>query len=108
LAFQGCNQAVIYYLPGTTGWSSSFGGRPTVFWNPRILTTVGSFGMEAGQFSFTITGTSNLVIVVQASMDLGNPVWTPVGTNTLTGGSFHFSDPQWTNHPTRLYRLRSP
>jgi hypothetical protein len=27
-------KATIYYLPGTTGWSHSFGGRPTAVWNP--------------------------------------------------------------------------
>jgi hypothetical protein len=28
-------------------------------------------------------------------------------TNTLTGGSSCFSDPQWRNYPRRLYRLRA-
>ena len=51
---------------------------------------------------------SGLVIVVEASADLANPFWTPVGTNTLTGGSSYFSDPEWTNYPARFYRLRSP
>ena len=48
------------------------------------------------------------LIVVEATADLANPVWTPVGTNTLTGGSSYFSDPQWTNYLARFYRLRSP
>jgi hypothetical protein len=64
--------------------------------------------VPAGQFGFTITGANNLVIVVEASTNLANPAWIPVGTNTLTGGSFYFSDPRWTNHPARFYRLRSP
>jgi hypothetical protein len=67
-----------------------------------------SFGVRTNRFGFTILGTSNLVIVVEACTNLANPVWTPVGTNTLTGGSSYFSDSQWTNYPTRLYRLRSP
>ena len=29
-------------------------------------------------------------------------------TCTLTNGSIYFSDPDWTNHPTRFYRIRSP
>ena len=28
--FDGDNHATVYYLPGTTGWGSTFGGRPTV------------------------------------------------------------------------------
>ncbi len=65
------------------------------------------FGVQTNSFGFTINGTSNLVIVVEASANLANPVWSPLATNTLTGGSSYFSDPQWTNHPGRFYRLRS-
>jgi hypothetical protein len=46
--------------------------------------------------------------VVEACTDLGAPVWTPLGTNTLTGGSSYFSDPQWINYSGRFYRLRPP
>ena len=31
--FEGDNNAAIYYLSGTTGWGTTFGGRPTVLWN---------------------------------------------------------------------------
>ena len=30
------------------------------------------------------------------------------GTITRTGGSSYFSDPDWTNYPSRFYRLRGP
>jgi hypothetical protein len=29
-------------------------------------------------------------------------------TGTLTNGSIYFSDPDWTNHPGRFYRIRFP
>jgi len=29
-------------------------------------------------------------------------------TLTITNGSVAFSDPAWTNYPTRFYRVRSP
>ena len=45
---------------------------------------------------------------MEASANLTNPIWSPVGTNTLNGGSSYFSDLQWTNYPGRFYRLRSP
>ena len=95
-------------MAGLRGWDSMFGGRPAVLWNPQVLSSDASFGVRAGQFGFIITGTSGLVVVVEASTDLANPVWTKVGTNTLTGGSSYFSDPQWTNYPSRFYRLRLP
>jgi hypothetical protein len=28
--------ATVYYLSGTTGWGKTFGGRPTVLWNPPV------------------------------------------------------------------------
>ena len=34
--------------------------------------------------------------------------WSPVATNTLTGGSSCFSDPQCTNYPARFYRHSMP
>jgi hypothetical protein len=106
--FGGDNKTTVYYLPGTTNWGSTFAGRPTVLWNPRAQTSGGSFGVRTNRFGFPITGTSNLVIVVEACTDLANRSWSPVSTNTLTGGSSYFSDPQWTNYPARFYRLRSP
>ena len=104
----GAENAVIYYLPETYGWYPTFGGRPTVLWNPQAQTSDASFGVRTNQFGFTLFWAGDRVIVVEASTDLINPVWSPVGTNTLTAGSSHFSDPQWTNHPSRFYRLRSP
>jgi hypothetical protein len=100
--------ATIYYLPGTTGWGASFGDIPTVLWNPQVQTGDGSFGVQANQFGFNITGTAGLVIVVEACTNPANSSWLPVGTNTLTAGSSYFGDEQWMNYPARFYRLRSP
>jgi hypothetical protein len=106
-------KAIVYYLPGTTGWGSTLSGYPTVLWNPQAQTDDGSFGIQTNQFGFNITGSSNLVIVVEASTSLASPVWSPVSTNTLntfigTNGTSYFSDPQWTNYPERFYSFRSP
>ncbi len=98
----------VYYLPGTTGWDATFAGRPPVLWNPLAQTGDGSFGVRTNQFGFNVTGSSNLVIVVEGCTNLFNSDWQPVQTNTLTTGSAYFSDPQWTNYPGRFYRLRSP
>jgi hypothetical protein len=107
--FQGDNMTV-YYLPGTTGWIafSTDTGLTPVLWNPLIQTGDGSFGVRSNQFGFNITGTTNIPIVVEACTNLANPVWTPLQTVTLTNGSFYFSDPQWTNYPSRYFRISSP
>jgi hypothetical protein len=96
-------------LPGTTGWAefSTNTGVPTALWTPPYpLILNGSVGMLNNQFGFTISWATNVPVVVEASADLSNPVWTPIATNTLTGGASYFSDPQWTNYPARFYRLK--
>jgi hypothetical protein len=105
------DNATIYYLPGMTGWvafsADNITGLPVVLWNPQVQTG-GGFGVLDNQFGFNITGTTNIPVVVEACTNLANPLWSPVSTNTLTGGSSYFSDPQWTNYPCRFYRLSSP
>ena len=103
--------ATVYYLPGTTGWGATFDGRPTAQWflpNPMILQNSPSYGVQTNSFGFIISWATNIPVVVEACTDLVNATWSPVATNTLTGGSSYFSDPQWTNYPNRFYRLRSP
>jgi len=108
--FDRTDNATVYYLPGTTGWGSTFGGRPTALWslpNPLVLASGTGLGVQTNGFGFTISWAANIDVVVEASTDLANPSWIPLKTNILTGGSSYFSDPQWTNFPGRFYRLRS-
>jgi hypothetical protein len=77
-----------------------------------------NLGVVSNQFGFNITGSSNLVIIVEACTDLANPVWVMLSTNTLTptstdtntptGGASTFTDPQSSSYPGRFYRFRAP
>ena len=99
--------ATAYYLPGTTGWGTNYGGLPTTLWAPLILNNTPGFGVQSNGFGFTVSWAANLAVVVEASPTLSNPSWSPLATNNLVGGSFYFSDPQWTKYPSRFYRVRS-
>jgi hypothetical protein len=103
--FDGDGAAVVYYLPGTTGWSASFDGLPTALWLPYVQTSDTNFGVRANGFGFTILWANGQRVVVQASTNLINPVWSPVGTNIFNGVSSVFRDLQWTNYSRRFYRL---
>jgi hypothetical protein len=35
--FHGDTNATVYYLPGTTGWGATYGGRPTALWPPPTI-----------------------------------------------------------------------
>ena len=102
------DKATAYYLPGTTGWGATFGGLPTALWIPQLETTDSQFGLKTNAFGFSVNWASGRTVVVEASTDLANPIWSPVQTNNLTGGAFYFADPQWTNHSKRFYRIRWP
>ena len=59
----------IYYLPETTGWRATSDGLPAVLWNPLPQ----NLGVYTNQLGFTITGSSNLVIVVEACTNQAIP-----------------------------------
>jgi hypothetical protein len=104
----GATEPTVYYLPGTTDWGLTFGGRPTALWKPQTQNANASFGVQTNQFGFDIAWTSGQSVVVEACTNAANSVWTPLQTNTLTGDSVYFSDPQWTNYSSRFYRIRWP
>jgi len=109
--FYNALNVTVYYLPGTTGWGTTFADRPTALWwllSPVILAFPPGFGVLSNGFGFTISWATNTSVVVEACTSLTNPIWSSLGTNTLTDGWSYFSDPDWTNHPARFYRLRSP
>lgn len=112
-AFQYSGASTVYELPGTTGWTAftaatGLSATPWLLPNPAILNIEPNFGTRTNNFGFTISWATNTSMVVEACTNLINPVWLPVATNSLTAGTFYFSDPQWTNYPRRYYRLRSP
>lgn len=109
LAFQNASLVTIYRLPDATGWGSSFGGRPTMIWDPMIVTDDSEFGFdEEGGFGFNISAAIDLTAVVQSSDDFTGAIWTDLGTVTLEDGIVFFLDPNATESSIRFYRLRMP
>jgi hypothetical protein len=104
--FSDDNYTTVYYFPGTTGWGPFFANRPTALWNAQVQP--GSFGIQTNQFGFNITGSSNLVIVIEASTNLANPTWFPLQTNILNGDPLYFTDPQRAIYNNRFYRVTWP
>lgn len=100
LTFERC-EATVYYLPGRTGWGSTFEGRPAVLWNPEFEKITVN---DAGTVSCTVTGTKNIPIFVEACSDLDGGIWTPLGTLTTLGssGTHTFTDAASTR---RFYRI---
>jgi len=99
---------IVYYLPGTTGWGSTYAGVPAVLWNPQIQTSDASFGVRLNGFGFNIAGTADIPFVIEGCASGVAGSWVPVQSGTLTNGLVYFNDPQWRHYPNRLYRIRSP
>ena len=53
-------RATLYYLAGTTGWSSNYGGYTDILWNPQAQTGDAFFGVRTNRFGFNITGSSHV------------------------------------------------
>ncbi len=108
--FSSGEHPTVYYLPEATNWDAfaTSTGFTTVLWNPEIQNISTTFGGSSNLFGFNITGTANLVVVVEANADLASSTWAPVGTNTLTGGSSDFSDPNTGSYDQRFYRIHNP
>lgn len=99
-----------YYLPGQGVAPPPLGitGLPTAPWRPQAQTADGSFGFQANQFGFNISWASGWTVEVDACTDLTQAAWSPVDTITITNGLSYFGDSQWTNYPSRFYRLSWP
>jgi hypothetical protein len=107
-AFPGSTNATVYYLPGKSGWGSTFGGRPTALWLPTVASGDGSFGVRSNGFGFNVNWTSGQRVVVEASPDPASAVWVPISTNVLSSDSLYVSDPSWAGFTRRFYRIHSP
>jgi hypothetical protein len=108
-AFDGSFEVTVYYLPGTTGWSGTYAGRPAALWLPSVNTEPTTFGIHSNQFGFTINWANGMTTIIEACNSLSDPDWFPVSTNIVSmHGTAQFSDFSWTNHPARFYRVRWP
>jgi hypothetical protein len=103
--------AVVYDLPGTTGWDdfSSATGLPVATLAlpyPVILAFEPDFGPQPGGFSFDISWALNEPVVVEAATSLADPTWKALATIT-PDGVLTFTDSQSADFPQRFYRVHS-
>ncbi|MFA7172642.1 MAG: leucine-rich repeat protein [Kiritimatiellia bacterium] len=100
--------ATVYYSANSGDWSTTFGGRPTLLWNPTIQYDT-AFGFAPDGFGFNISGTANIPVKVEATTNLASHIWTPVTNATLNSfGSLFVTDPASCSLPARFYRIVWP
>jgi hypothetical protein len=79
--FDYANSATVYYLPGTTGWGATFGGRPTQLWYP------GAPAITAHPQSQAVQTGGAVSFNVGASGGFLSYQWQLNGTNLADGGT---------------------
>jgi uncharacterized repeat protein (TIGR03803 family) len=90
-------------LYGTTenGGTNSAGTLFSVKISPEISAISATNG-----FSFSVSGYSNQIVVIEASSNVEAGSWFPLETNVIGAGPISVSDLNWSNFPQRFYRLR--
>lgn len=99
---------IIYRRPDSTGWGTTFGGKLVSLYITEQLEISANCGVQSNNFTFNITGLRGAPFVLEVCPDLFSDTWTPLLTSNLTELVYTFSDSQWTNYPTRYYRVHSP
>ena len=108
--FAGDTKAVVYYLPGTSGWDdfSSNANISTKLWTPKIQACAMVHNGGTNMFGFNIDWAAGQTVVVEVCTNWLESRWEPIQTNTLPTDSQYFSEPNLQNCAVRCYRIRSP
>jgi len=98
--FDEADNVTVYYLPGTTGWGSTFGGRPTAMWLPLMLDLPS--GPPSTQLILHTTSPAPSQVRVQRSTNLIH--WQDWQTVTKAAGPSTLQDAEAGTTPNRFYR----
>jgi hypothetical protein len=66
----------------------------------------GNLAFKSQQFQLTLVGPVGSNVVIYANTNLATQNWVPLETNSLTIGSFIFTDALASNYPSRFYRAK--
>ncbi|MCX6879917.1 MAG: leucine-rich repeat protein [Verrucomicrobia bacterium] len=98
--FYGDDNVTVYYLPGTTGWGTTFGGRPTAMWmatltvSPSTTISYGSLlvsNISDRTFNVSNVGTSTVPFTVSVASPF----------SVVSGGTYTLAPGQSTNTTIR-------
>ncbi len=102
------SSTTVYYLPGTSGWSGTFGGRPALLWNPAFAGCRPDTPVP-GSLRLDINGTATIPLRIETSDDLGPAEWSKLSDVTVgAGGEVSVSDPAAGMAPQQFYRIVFP
>jgi len=92
----------------TNGWGSTFLGRPTEIWRPRLRAPGSSYQSAAGRLALGVDWAQGREFVIESAENPGRGPWSPIATNILRETPWTFSIPVETAGPARFFRLKLP
>lgn len=95
----------VYYVNGTLGWGSTFGGRLTEKWTPAYLAITPLYNYTTNTFRFSVYGTAGTRIEILATTNLYNCEWECIYFTNIINGEIEFVDQNAQAFPVRFYRV---
>jgi len=90
--------AIVYYLPGTTGWGETFDGHP-------VMMGHGAAALEIAVYpGIRVTGEVGTTYVIESKTELEGDFWLTRGWIELTTPMAIWMDPVPTDSPRKVYR----
>lgn len=99
--------AIVYYTPGSSGWSDVYHFTPSLVWDPVLDIISPTSGTEL-EISLHITATTNIPVVVEITDNLMAQNWSTMASCVLTNRSYLFNGAGTESNSTRFYRVRMP
>ncbi len=89
---------IVYYIPGTTGWGATFGGRPAIAGYGAAILEIALYpGVQ-------VTGEVGTTYVIESKAEVDGDFWLTRGWIELTTPMAIWMDPVPTDSPRRVYR----
>ena len=94
--FDYADNVTVYYLAGTTGWGTTFGGRPTALWNVggtfQFSASSASVNENAGSVTLTVTRSGGSSGAASVNYATANGTASAGTDYTATSGDFTWAD----------------
>lgn len=94
----------VYFTSGSTGFGSSYAGRPAVLWNP-VITDFKLDPINGPRLDFSAH--THLRYVLEYTRDLAQQTWEPLVTNSPASAAAQVSVPSPDGSQPRFFRLRA-
>jgi len=96
----------VYHLASAGAWGSTFGGRSTDVWLPRVVNADSNGAGGLKPFELNVRWARSRTVIVDAIDALTASTWVPISTKRLAVDTYRFSDLRPASKLNQFHRLR--